>query len=426
MGTLTFWCARLRVAPTLFALICALVLAYPGWSMAQPLGLSDAFTRAANADPAFSAADARINAASAGIRQADTRPNPSVEFELENFVGTGPFGAFNESHTTLSYSQPIERGNKREARTLLARAGLRTAEIEKRVYALDLFERVEIAWVEAVAAEAAIGLSEERLAAARRLREETQRRVQAAREPEFAGARVAALVAETEIEFVHAQNNARTTKASLTGYWDDPEDFQLDPVWLDDLDVNLGSVLDDSNIDLALVSAERQRAGAQVTLEESRAVQDPTFSGGVRHFALGNDLALVAGVAISLPLYNDNSGNISRAMAERSAAGFEYAALRRNLQREFTTLGARIGAHIEEAQALQDSAIPEAERALSLIQEGFDRGAFEYIDIIDAERNLNNARTRRLDILREYHLDVARLHRLTGRHMSIATIGEAR
>ncbi len=113
-------------------------------------------------------------------------------------------------------------------------------------------------------------------------------------------------------------------------------------------------------------------------------------------------------------------------MAERSAADFEYAALRRNLQREFTTLEARIGAHIEEAQALQASAIPQAERALSLIQEGFDRGAFEYIDIIDAERNLNNARTRRLEILREYHLDVARLHRLTGRHMSIATIEEAR
>ncbi len=277
MGTLITWCARLRLAPTLFALSCALVLAFPGWSMAQPLGLSGAFMRAANADPAISAADARINAASAGIRQADTRPNPSIEFELENFVGTGPFGAFNENQTTLSYSQPIERGNKREARTSLARAGLQTAEINKRVYALDLFERVEVAWVEAVAAEAAIKLSEERLAAARRLQDETERRVQAAREPEFAGARVAALVAETEIEFVHAQNNARTTKVNLTAYWedpdwDDPEDFQLDPAWLDVLDVNPGWVLDESNIDLALISAERQRAGAQVTLEQSRAV----------------------------------------------------------------------------------------------------------------------------------------------------------
>lgn len=426
MSIFKHWCARLRAAPTIFALVVAAAVTSADSGAAQPLTLTDALLRAAAVDPSFRAADAYINAAEASIRQADIRPNPSVGLEVENFAGTGPIGALDRSVTTLSYAQKVERGNKREARISLARAGLQSAEIERQIYAVDLFERVEIAFVEAVAAEAAAVLSAERLAAAERLQGETMRRVEAALEPAFAGARVQALVAEAKIELVHAQSGARTTKATLVAYWDGGEDLEFDPAWFDDISLNSGMMLNDDNIDLALLSAQRDRAGAQIVLEQSRAVQDPTFTGGIRHFAMGGDVAVVAQVAIPLPLYNDNSGNIARAMAERSAADHAYAAQRRNIQRELTTLLARVAAHSEEAEALEASAIPQAEHALQLIREGFERGAFEYIDIIDAERNVNNALTRRLEVLRDFHLDMARLKRLTGQHLSAFAAGEAR
>ena len=426
MSNLKHWCARLRAAPPIFVLVIAAATALPDTSAAQPLTLTDALLQAAAADPSFQAADASISAAEASIRQADVKPNPSVGLEVENFVGSGPFGFFDQSQTTLSYAQKVERGNKRGARVSFARAGLQTVELEKQVYAVDLFERVETAYVEAIAAEAAVVLSSERLAAAQRLQAETMRRIAAALEPEFAGARVQALVAETEIELVHAQSGARTTKATLAAYWDGDPELEFDPAWFEEISLNSGLMLDEDNIDLALLSAQRDRAGAQIVLEESRAIQDPTFAGGIRHFAMGGDVAVIAQVAIPLPLYNDNSGNIARAMSERSAVEYNYAAQRRNIQRELTTLQARVAAHSEEAEALEESAIPQAQRALDLIRDGFERGAFEYIDIIEAERNVNNARTRRLGILRDFHLDMARLNRLTGRHLSAFAAGEAR
>jgi cobalt-zinc-cadmium efflux system outer membrane protein len=404
----------------------AMAFALADTSVAQPLTLTDAFLRAAEADPALPAAEARINAAEAGIRQADTKPNPSVLFELENFAGTGPIGAFDQSVTTLSYSQRLERGNKRGARTSVARAGLQAAQLEKQIHALDLFESVEIAWIEAVTAEAGIALNEARLAAAQRLQAETERRVQAAREPAFAGARVGALLAETEIALARARSDAQTAKATLAAYWDGSLDFQLEPSWLDRREQSPDVSLVENSADLALFQAERQSAGARLGLEEARGVQDPTFAGGVRHFALGDEVALVASVAIPLPFYDDNSGNISRALAERNAADREYAAQRRNLQREMATLRARVAAYAVESEALESSAIPQAERALALIHEGFDRGAFEYIDIIEAERNLNNASTRHLEVLRSYHLDVARINRLTGRYQFIISGQEIR
>jgi len=426
MGTLSLWCTRSRVTPILFAPLLLVAFAICDASAAQPLTLNDAFLRAAAADPALPAAEARINAAEASIRQAGIKPNPSVLFELENFAGTGLIGAFDQSVTTLSYTQLVERGDKREARTSIAKAGLQSVHLQKQIHALDLFESVEIAWVEAVAAEASIVLNEERLAAAQRLQTETERRVAAAREPAFAGARVGALLAETEIALASARSNAQTTKATLAAYWDGPPDFQLESAWLNRGDADWEVSPIENSADLALFQAERQSAGARLGFEESRAVQDPTFAGGIRHFAMGNDLALVASVAIPLPFNDDNSGNISRALAEREAADHEYAAQKRNLQREITTLQARVGAYAMEAEALELSAIPQGERALSLIHEGFERGAFEYIDIIEAERNLNNAETRRLEVLRTYHLDLARLNRLSGRYAFIISGQEIR
>ncbi len=427
MGTSKHWCARLRAAPLIFAfLFLAMALALPETSSAQPLTLNDAFLRAADADPALPAAQARIAAAEAGIEQAETKPNPSIMFELENFAGSGPVGAFDTSVSTLSYTQRVERGNKRAARTSLARAGLQAAQLEKQIHALDLFESVEIAWIEAVAAESDIALNEERLAAAQRLQAETERRVQAALEPAYAGARVGALLAETEITLARARSNAETAKATLAAYWDGPANFPLEPSWLNRREAGAEISLVENSADLALFQAERQSAGARVGLEEARAVQDPTFAGGLRHFAMGNDVALVASVAIPLPFNDDNSGNISRALAERSAADREYAAQRRNLQREMATLQARSAAFATEADALESSAIPQAERALALIHEGFARGAFEYIDIIEAERNLNNAQTRRLEVLRSYHLDRARINRLNGRYQFIIAGQELR
>ena len=426
MGIIKHWCARLRAAPPIFALLLTMAFALADTSVAQPLTLNDAFLRAAQADPALPAAEARINAAEAGIRQAGTKPNPSVMFELENFAGTGAIGAFDQSVTTLSYTQRVERGNKRGARTSLARAGLQAAQLEKQIHALDLFESVEIAWIEAVTAEAGIALNEERLAAAQRLQTETERRVQAAREPAFAGARVGALLAETEIALARARSNAETAKATLSAYWDGTSNIQLDPSWLDRREPGPEIPLVENSADLALFQAERQSAGARLGLEEARGVQDPTFAGGVRHFAAGDNIALVASIAIPLPFYDDNSGNISRALAERNAADREYAAQRRNLQREMATLQARTAAYAIESEALESSAIPQADRALALIHEGFERGAFEYIDIIEAERNLNNANTRRLEVLRTYHLDRARMNRLTGRYQFIIAGQEIR
>lgn len=59
--------------------------------------------------------------------------------------------------------------------------------------------------------------------------------------------------------------------------------------------------------------------------------------------------------------------------------------------------------------------IPQAERALALSQDGYNRGAFSYLDVLEAQRALSDARQARVEALRSYHFNEATLDRLTAR-----------
>ena len=63
------------------------------------------------------------------------------------------------------------------------------------------------------------------------------------------------------------------------------------------------------------------------------------------------------------------------------------------------------------------------------MREGFNRGGFQYLDVTEAQRALIAARSRRVEVLRQFHLDQAALDRLTGRHAALVNstlVGETR
>ena len=89
-------------------------------------------------------------------------PNPSIGVEVENFPRSNFNTPFDRTEATLYYQRTVERGDKREARTDVSRADLEVVRLRRIVRGLDLFQSVETAWNEAVAAEAAVQIAEQR------------------------------------------------------------------------------------------------------------------------------------------------------------------------------------------------------------------------------------------------------------------------
>lgn len=410
---------------TVLALILAAAMP-PSFAMAQSpssadaaarsLTLEEALALAASADPALAGTAARVRAAEAGVRQADVRRNPTLGLVAENIGGVGGIGLIDRSETTLTYEQPIERGGDRDARVSLARSEGVLVGATAQVRRLDRLEQVQTAWAEALAAQAEVEIARERLDLAERFQTEVQRRVNAARDPLFAGARAESELAQAQIDFDQAEIAARLGRATLASFWMGPADFVLRDEDFTDTSASRRPAGDPTIIDETAIAAQRDIATSRVAVERARAVPDATVSVGVRHLWNEDALAFVVGGSIPLGRYDRNEGAIERAQAERIAAEADLSALRIERDREIARLQVLLAAKASEARRIGEETLPQAERAVVLVREGFARGGFTYNDVIQAQTALLQTRARRVAVLRSFHIERARLDRLTGAH----------
>lgn len=415
---------RARARPGLPAMAALfLVLTTAAAASAQavlpPLDLSEALSRAASADPGAAGWDARLAAAEANLRQAGVRPNPSLGVELENFAGTGAYAILGRTEATLSYEQTLERGGKREARTGLARAQMEAARRRREVRRLDLLKTVQLAYAEALAAEAELLIAEARLLAAQGAQADIDRRVRSAKDPLFAGSRAEAATAQAEIERDQARAAAEDARATLARFWAGGPAFGLNLETFFSVAAPAASE-PVAVADLALLEAERDIAAATVRVEQSKGVTDPTLSAGLRYLGQGDEVAVVVGGRLPLRRYDTNKAGVERALAERNAAEADIAAERVMREREIARLTARMASLANEAERIRAEVIPSAIRTVEQVRDGFNRGAFQYLNVTEAERALADARSRRVAALRQFHLDQASLDRLTGRHDALA------
>lgn len=385
------------------------------------LALDDAVAQALASDPGLRAAGAGVDAARGGVRQARVRPNPELSADVENFNGRGDLRGLSGAESTFSLSQEVELGGRRPARIGLADRELHGAELERILRGLDLARDVQTAYYDALAAREMVGIAEERLKTAQVLNSSVARRVAAARDPIMAGARAEAGLAEANTALERARADAATAQArlfSLMGVEPSASlsgsDFAL-PVTSD----HEHAVVGDGSPDIARLIAERDRTSAAVRVERSLSWQNPTLSLGYRRFEDRNgDGALVAGFSVPLGIFDRNRGSVARARAEEQRADFELEAGRRAIAREYAALHRSILTEADQVRSIETQVIPQAERALSLAQNGYDRGAFSYLDVLDAQRALTDARQSRVESLKSFHNNEAALDRLTARFAS--------
>lgn len=348
---------------------------------AEPLTLEQAIQRASEGAPRLQASDAAVEAARAGRVQAGVRPNPTVTVTGENLAGSGRYDVLSQSEITASYAQTLERGGKREARTVLAERDIGVASASAQIARLDLAAQVERAYYDVIIADEIAWAAEYRLRTEREMQTEALRRVRGYKDPLFVETRAAARVAQADIYLQEAKRRQISARNALASFWGGTGDG---------LEIT-GSVLTDITRPLVIApsyeayeEARVARAQAAVTLEQSRGVQDYTVSGGVRYLRGTGDVALVTGVTIPIGRFDRNRGNIERAQAERRRLEFEAEADRLERLRRLASLRADADAARLRADAIRTEVMPRTVRTLEQVREGYRRGGFNFRDVQDA------------------------------------------
>jgi len=381
------------------------------------ISLDDAFARSLGEAPILRAAEAAREAAAAGVRQADRALNPSINFMLENALGTGLYQGIDGTEATFTFNQTLEWGGDREARTQLAvRQGERvraTGDVARQTLLFD----IEVAYIRAQRAQADLLAAEQRLALAREVAATVARRVEAARDPLLAASRSDTLVAEAEIAVANARLADMTARNQLAMYWSGGGDFQIDMSTFDDVsavEIEGASLTPE----IAVARAALQEAEARIAVERARSTLDPTVSAGLRYFRNDSEVAFVVGFSIPLGVNDNNSAAVARASAESAVARIETEVLQRNIERQVASARSQMNIAAQEIAAIDQRLTPAAEEAVERARAGYAQGGFSYLDVLDAQRALTAARLQRNSALESYHRARTALKRLLGGYAS--------
>ncbi len=251
--------------------------------------------------------------------------------------------------------------------------------------------------------------------------ESVSKRVSAAAEPLIQNSKAEVALATSEIAFSRASRELEIAKRNLASFWGqedglyslDASDFLAIQPPVPPMDITARLT---ATPEIARLEAGIARARANLDLQRANAIPDPTVSVGVRDFRETRDQAFMLGVSLPIPVWNQNQGNIAKALHEARRSEHDRQAMMRDLVNALTRAAQEMQMAFGEAESLKTIILPSAEKAFSLSRQGYQAGKFPYLEVLDAQRTLFEARSQHNAALKNYHMRRAEVERLTAVH----------
>ena len=175
------------------------------------------------------------------------------------------------------------------------------------------------------------------------------------------------------------------------------------------------SDLINENPDVKWWDTEIRRRHAALEVERTRRVPDLGVRGGVKHFNETDDTAFVVGLSIPLPAFDRNQGDIEAAAQMLAKTRDDREAAETDVRAILVGALEKTAVAFTESSVLRDDVLPAAQSAYDAAEEGYRQGKFDYLDVLDAQRTLFEARMRYVSSLAAYHVNRAAVERLIGR-----------
>jgi cobalt-zinc-cadmium efflux system outer membrane protein len=142
--------------------------------------------------------------------------------------------------------------------------------------------------------------------------------------------------------------------------------------------------------DLITGRAKVDAAAAAIAVERSLVVRQLGATLGVKRTAGTN--AMVAGISLTVPLFDRNRGEIQRATGERLAAEQELRWLDRTIKGEIEGAYQAAQRLVAQVAAVQPTALSRAEESRRIALAAYQEGAATLLQVLDASRALTDAR----------------------------------
>lgn len=387
------------------------------------LDLREAIAAALAHNPDLRSFDFQMRAVDAQTTQASLRPAPAVGVGVENFGGTGETRGVRAAETTLSLSQIIELGGKRESRMAVAGAARDALTTARQAAQLDVLAEVTRRFVAVTALQEQARIDQRATELGEKTLQAADVRVKAARAPHVEFDRATVALERMRLDQRNTRGRLEAAQRSLAALWaaDDGtlngqplgavrgDLFQLPQV--EGFDVLIRRL--QSSPDFLRFANEERLRDSELRMAATQRRPDLTVSGGLRNLQGSHDLALVA--SVSMPLFAGKRAEsyIAEAAARRDAVGATRDAALVKARAQLYALYRALRDVEATVQALDSTLVPRMDEALKETEYAFERGRYSYLELVDAQREYLDVQRARVEGGAQVHLLATEIERLT-------------
>jgi cobalt-zinc-cadmium efflux system outer membrane protein len=391
------------------------------------LTLPAAVRRTLEHHPALAAAASGVDAALERQVQAGLWPNPELEVEAENFGGSGELAGFDASELTAVLSQPLPVGGRVAAGRDLAGAAADAARTDLEASRLEVSARTRSRFYGALLAQERVSLASELLELTQTLARTVTLRVEAGKVSPVEGAKARIEVARARARSVRAHHELAAARELLVAMWGGtaaevgdlvpPEPLVVAPPAADLLLADLTAT-----VEMRRLEHEVRQRELAVRLARAEAIPDLAVSVGARQLRDLGEEAWVAGLAMAVPIFDRGRPARRAAELELEQSRHRTQARRLELAAELEAARERLAALTDELYGLDRDIVPAAEEVHAAAEIGYREGKLGFLDVLDAQRTLVEARVQRLDVLAHYLEARTALELRLGRSLTTETL----
>lgn len=386
--------------------------AQTGDPSSAPLTLEQAIAMALSTSPALRSAAQSVATAEGARVQAGLFPNPEISLLREGLSSTSG------RTDTYQLSQALELGGKRGARIQLADQDRTLALGDVNIGKADLRADVIAAYLDALTTQEHVTLARESLSLAGKATNAATRRVAAGKISPLEKTRSSVAEAGARLELSQAVADAALAKRRLAALWGSIQP-EARPLQTPDIDLAAIPLLAELQSRLE-ASPQMQRARmqiarqeAQVNLAKADRIPDVTVTLGQKKDRMTNVSQTVVGLAIPLPLFNRNQGNLLSALRSVDKAKTDAEVEYLRASQALADAHQRASVAQEQIDSMRKEILPAAQSAFDAAVTGFELGKFGFIDVLDAQRTLFQSRAQYLSALSARYRSLADLQRYT-------------
>ena len=353
-----------------------------------------------------------MRAIEASVLQAGVRPNPDLAASIEDLRKA-------TRTTTIQLNQALELGGKRAARIGAAEQGRDAAYADLAAKRAEIRAVVITAFFDVLTAQERVSLAQSSVELSQRATTVASKRVLAGKVSPVEETKARVAEANVRLELNQAKSELAIARRRLAATWGDssPRFAQANgqlgtlpalPAASDLAERIVGAPA----LSRARIEVDRRMALAEV--EKTRRTPNVTVSVGVKRAEdLGRNQAIV-GVSIPLPLFDRNQGNLLEALRRTDKARDELSATQVRVSSDIAQAYGQFTTSRQAVDALQQEILPGAQSAYDAATKGFEFGKFNFLDVLDAQRTLLQAKSQYLRALSDAHRAAADIERILG------------